>query len=199
MNVRLSVAGVLAVSLLAPAVRAQETSPRILARIAATAEARYADPVMRKAFEDSQTAAFRFLQTYAPDGIPSESLNRVKAGIEARFPDDYWVQQQLVEHEVDAYRLIDALHSVDMPAAELSEIKARLRKRYGDDYSIQRALLELQVESYGMVKAYAPGGVPTDTIAEIREKLTKKYPHDYSMQLTALEREVKTYLDHQRS
>jgi hypothetical protein len=197
MHLRLSVAVVLA-ALSVPAVRAQEASPRTLARIAATAEARYPDLAIRKAFEDSQIASYRFLLAYAPDGIPAESLQRVKAGIEARFPDDYWAQQQLVEHEVDSYRAIDTFHPVDMPAADVSEVKARLRKRYGDDYSIQRTLLDAQVESYGIIKAYAPMGIPADAVAAIGDKVSKKYPYDYSTQRTALEREVMAYLDRQK-
>jgi hypothetical protein len=90
MTLRVSIAVVFAAGMAVPAVQAQEAAPHIVTRITATAEARYADPAIRKAYEESQVAAYRFLVPYAPSGIPTEILQRVKAGIGVRFPDDYF-------------------------------------------------------------------------------------------------------------
>jgi len=43
------------------------------------------------------------LKTYAPQGVPADILSRIKQKVGGRYPNDYSMQNTLIENEVKAY------------------------------------------------------------------------------------------------
>ena len=98
---------VLLVVSLAAAAFAQDVPPDVLAKIRAPIEARYPDNFsMQKTLLNDQIASYRFLLTYAPEGITPERIQQIKRPIEARYPDNYSMQKTLLENQVASFQFL---------------------------------------------------------------------------------------------
>ena len=175
--------------------RAQDLPPEVVAKIRAVGQARFVDKTLQQAFIDSQIDSYRGLMAYAPEGIPRDRLDMVKAQLDARYPTDYWVQRQHLDLEVDGYRFLDRYHPDGISPTDLDLLLERARKLANDSYSMQRTLLVGQVESCQALMAYAPDGLPPDVLADIKKRIARKYPLDCLTQRRLVENEVRGYFE----
>jgi len=79
--------------------------------------------------------------------ISPDVLSRIRARIEARYPDNYSMQRALIDDQVEAYKFLQSYAPPSVPVASLRRIRERNQERYPDNYSMQKALLLDQVQS----------------------------------------------------
>lgn len=87
------------------------------------------------------------IPTQEAASMPLDSLARIKADIASRYPNNYSIQETLIEANVESWKKLQT-NFTGVPDSVYLEIREDVASRYPDNYSIQETLVEAQAESW---------------------------------------------------
>jgi restriction system protein len=92
--------------------------------------------------------------------VLNDSSGRLMAGILAKavadWPNDYTMQEHIIDEQLASYRWVCGYHSDDLDPEMLSRIKAFAAAEWADDYTMQQHTIQEQVASYQRIRKIAP-------------------------------------------
>lgn len=87
------------------------------------------------------------LTAYAEE-MPADVFEKVKANIEAQYPNDFSTQKLLIDGQKKSYEFLSSYVPESMPPDVFAKVKADVEARYPNDFSVQKLLIQGQVKSY---------------------------------------------------
>ena len=80
--------------------------------------------------------------------MPDNVLASVKDAVAKRYPDNYSLQETLIDAQIESYMFLQSYAPDGVPPDVLAKIKTNVASRYPDNFSLQQTLVEAQVKSY---------------------------------------------------
>jgi hypothetical protein len=80
--------------------------------------------------------------------IPAEVMAKIRIAAARDHPDDYSVQEYVIEEQVESFHFLSGYQPANIPPGVLDRIKAKAKKDHPYDYSVQQYVIEEQVEAY---------------------------------------------------
>jgi hypothetical protein len=135
--------------------------------------------------------------------IPRSVLSQIKQDVEARYPDDYEMQEYLIKKQVKAFHAVQSYTAEGIPKTVIEKIINKAISKYPVDYEMQEYLINNQVESYRRMKldlsvkvdkkksksdderplqTSVSRTIPTEILEKIKAKRAIDFPDNYSMQ-----------------
>jgi hypothetical protein len=148
--------------------------------------------------------------------IPSSVVSQIKQNAQVKYPDDYEMQEYLINKQVEAFHKVQSYEAVDLPYTVLEKILNSAIRKYPDDYEMQEYTINKQVNSYRRMRKSSPEpvvvvkkksrsnkespsqvtssiSIPAEILNEIKKRHEIKFPDDYSMQRIMVNSDVKAY------
>lgn len=125
--------------------------------------------------------------------VPPEVLQSIKKMAASDYPNDFSIQVDVVEEQVEAFRKLEHYSPNGIPIEVLGKVRRQVEIDYPFDFSIQLDVLKEQVESYLAFKQLTVEEVPAETLKTIMEVAARDYPSDFSTQMDVIEEQIESY------
>ncbi len=125
--------------------------------------------------------------------VPQSVVTQIRRDAEARYPNDYEMQEFKIRQQTEAYWNVKSMTAPDLPQSVFSQIRSNAESRYPSDYEMQEFKIKEQARAYKTVQSFAAPDIPQDVLMKIKRNAKEKYPTNYEMQEFKLQQQVKAY------
>lgn len=139
--------------------------------------------------------AARVSRRIPANGIPDETLKRIKADAQRKWPGDFSMQEFQVANEKAAFLAIDNYQNPGIPRAVFERILIDARRKWSTTYEMQKFEIDNQINAYHAVQTYSAPEIPSKMLGEIISRAKQKWEGNYEMQQWEIDQQVESYIN----
>ena len=144
--------------------------------------------------------------------IPVPVFEKIKKSIALKHPNDFALQEYLINLQIRSYKMIQNKNVPDIPKEKMSSFISSAESEWPEDYAVQNLLIDNQIAAFRRLAVQekshvqptneinkknelGPNGIPIDVNEQIKKRHAIMHPGNFMMQEIMHTNDVNAYLE----